>query len=167
MTLKEGTAAALRVSLANDAAYQEVKTILEECETLFDNVDIVKVTETVTLTNAAAVNLTATLPAGSGLLSAKMRLNALIVGDASGDNGLTKVGLGTSADPDAYGLTASLLKNQKTARSIAPSSVATATTLQVSACADNGAAVTEKFVAGTTVLVELVYITPKALVDAP
>ena len=166
MSLREGTAAALRVALANDAAYQELKTILEESEVLHDSVDIVRVTETVTLTNAAFTNLTNTLPAGAGLLSAKMRLNTLVDGDASGDNGLVAVGLGTAGDPDAYGLTASLLANQKTARITSPASAATATTLRINACAANGSIVTEKFVAGATVFVELVYLVPKALPNA-
>jgi hypothetical protein len=166
MSLNEGTKSSLRVALANDSAYQQVKDVLQESLTLFDSVDVVQVTETVTLTNAVFTNLTNTLPAGAGLLSTKMRLNALVVGDETGDNGLTKVGLGTAASASLYGLTDSLLANQKTARMISPASVVTATTLRINACANNGAAVTEKFVAGTSVEVELVYLVPKALPDA-
>jgi len=166
MSLSEGTQAQLRVSLANDSAYQQVKEILQESAELFDAVDIVKVTETVTLTNAVFTNLVNTLPAGAGLLSAKMRLNTLVDGDTTGDNGLVAVGLGTAASASLYGLTASLLANQKTARIISPASAATATTLRINACAANGNAVTEKFVAGATVFVELVYLVPKALPNA-
>lgn len=166
MALKEGTAANLRTALASNAAYGEIKTLLDEVDLLLDRVDLVTIEETVTLTNNAAVNLTATVPAGAAILAVSANLDTLIVGDASGDNAMTKVGIGTSGDPDLLGLTADLVKNTKITKMVTPTALASTTTLQIGATNNAGAAVTEKFVAGGIVSVKVTYAMAKALPDA-
>ena len=166
MPLTDGTAAQLRTALATNAAAAEVRTLLNELDLLLDSVDVVVNEQTITLTNAVNVDLAATIPAGAILLSAAMNLDTLIAGDASGDNLLAKVGLGTNADPDAYGITASLVKNVKSTRMLTPTYLASATTLQVGGVKTDGSAATEKFVAGGIVSVKVTYLVARALPDA-
>lgn len=112
---------------------------------------------TVTLTNAASTALATALPAGAVILSVQANLEEAVVGDGSGDNGLTKVGIGVSGDPDAYGLSAALTANTKIDKIPSWAALAASTTLGVYACDNAGAAVTEKFVAGSTVRVVVTY----------
>lgn len=163
MAIKKGTAANLRTALANDAAYTEIHEALNGLE----GSGLKEFYEVVTLTNAAFTPLATKVPLGAVLVNVAARLDATVVGDGSGDNGLTKVGIGTASDPDAYGLTASLLKNQKTNTMFNAAALAAETTLRVSAVNNLGVAVTEAFVAGSKVTVRVVYMLSDALPDAP
>lgn len=124
------------------------------------------VEETKALTNAAATDLSANVPAGAVLLSVQARLDATVVGDASGDNGLTKVGIGVSGDPDLYGLSADLIKNTKINTIPDWAAGGAAIDMQIYACDNAGGAVTEKFVAGSTVTVRYTYALLVSLADA-
>lgn len=134
--------------------------------TATEGLEIKVIDETVTLTNAVEVNLTETVPAGAVILAAQMNLQSLIVGDASGDNLLAKVGLGVTADPDKYGITADLLKNTKANLIPDWAVLGSEETVCVKAAKSDGAAATEKFVAGGTVRVRIVYAALNSLDDA-
>jgi len=132
-----------------------------------EGVRIRVIDETVTLTAAVKTDLTTQLPATSVVLAVQGNLQTTVVGDGTGDNGLTKIGIGTAADPDIYGLSADLVKNTKiTGVPAAYAVIAAATTWSVYAVDNAGAAVTEKFVAGSTVRVRIVYMDLDPLVDA-
>jgi len=123
--------------------------------------------EVVTLTNAVETNLSTTLPAYSVVKYVLANLDTAITGDGSGDDGLTKVGIGITADPNKYGLTADLAKNTKINTVIASQALLTsAETVTVKAADNAGDAVTEKFVAGGLVHVRIVYDVLKPLDDA-
>ena len=165
MVLKEGTAANLRTALASNSAYAEIKTLLDELDLAFDRIDVVTIEETVTVTNAVKDDLSTTIPAGASIVAVSANLDTTIVGDASGDNLLAKVGIGTSGDPDLLGLTADLVKNTKITKMVTPTPLASTTTIQVGAVKTDGSAATEKFVAGGKVSVKITYLIPKALPD--
>lgn len=160
-----GLKRALEVSLANPGAYTEMVRRMAEADIVRNALDVVEYTEQITLTNAAFVNLTSTIPAGSVILYSALRADTLVVGDGSGDNGLTKLGLGASGDPDLYGLTGALTANSKNAVIPDWAVQGSALQLRVNAVNNSGVAVTEKFVAGGLVTVKVVYITPRALAD--
>jgi len=122
--------------------------------------------EVVTTTNAVEDNLTETIPDGAVILSVQVNLDTTIAGDASGDDGLTKIGVGTTADPDKYCLTADLIQNTKF--DVIPDFAVVSGPEQICVkAADNaGAAVTEKFVAGGEVRVRIVYLVTNSLDDA-
>lgn len=70
---------------------------------------LMAIEELVTIPSAvASVALTSVVPDGSILISAQANINTIVVATTA-----TKVGLGIAANPDAYGLTGSLLANQK------------------------------------------------------
>ena len=165
MSASDGLKMAMRSALGSLPAATEMITRLAEQDVALDRLDVVKLEEQVTLTNAAFTNLSATIPAGSVILAVASRLDQLIVGDGSGDNGLTKVGVGTSADPDLYGLSAALTANSKTQLIPAWTVLSGSTQVRVNAVNNSGTAVTEKFVAGGKVTVSIAYIAPKALPD--
>jgi len=156
----------LRAALANDAAYEDMSSELAAIAKLTDAMVVNVLEEQVTLTNAVATNLSTTIPANSIILSVAANLDTLVEGDASGDNGLTKVGIGVTADPDKYGLTGDLLKNSKTTWAITPTRLTSAEQITVKAANNSGVAVTEKFVAGGKVTVRVVYLTASALPNA-
>ena len=165
MTLKSGTVTNLFAAMGNNAAADDVRDHINAGALVFDGMVPTKITQQVTLTNAVKTDLTTQLPANSVVLLAKLRLDELAVGDASGDDLFAKVGLGTAADPDLYGLTAALTANSK-ATTIPPwAEVTTATTVSVYACKSDGSAATEKFVAGSLVTVELTYLVASDLAD--
>lgn len=123
--------------------------------------------ETVTLTNAVKTDLTDQVPAGAIILCVQGNLKTAVTGDASGDDGLVKVAIGTAADPDIYGISGTLAKNQKLNKIPAAYAVLAATTVSVYAVDTNGAAVTEKFTAGGQVRVRITYQLLNSLDDAP
>lgn len=132
-----------------------------------EGAEIRVIDETVTLTNAASTDLTNVVPAGAVILSAQANLETLVVGDASGDDGLVKVGLGTSGDPDKYGLTADLTKNAKIDTVPDWAVLASSEQLGLYAVDTSGDAVTEKYVGGETVRVRVVFLALNSLDDAP
>jgi len=140
--------------------------------TATEGLEIKVIDETVNLTNAVETNLTETVPAGAVILSVQANLQTTVVGDASGDNGLVKVGIGITADPDKYGKSADLVKNHKIDTIPDWAVLSGAETVCVKGCDAAGAAVTEKFVAdvpaGTRdqVRVRIVYAVPNSLDDA-
>jgi hypothetical protein len=133
--------------------------------TATEGLEIKVIDETVTLTNAVETDLTETVPAGAVILSVQANLATAVTGDASGDDGLTKVGIGVTADPDKYGLSADLAKNTKINTIPDWAVLAGAETVTVKAADNAGAAVTEKFTAGGEVRVRLVYAVLNSLDD--
>lgn len=122
--------------------------------------------EQITLTNAASTNTTLAIPAGAVVLSAQVNLTATVVGDASGDDLLAKVGLGVAADENKYGVTADLAQNTKI-DTIPAWAVNSGETLALYGLQADGATVcTEKFVAGSTVRVRVVYAVCNSLDNA-
>lgn len=166
MTIANGTKAALRTALGNRAANLEILTLLNELDIVADAVDVVKIEQTVTLTNAVKADLSTQLPAGAVVLAAASRIDTAVTGDGTGDDGLTKIGIGTAANPDLYGLSSALTAGIKTSLLPDWAVIGSATTVSVYAVDDAGDAVTEKFVAGGVVTVRIVYIAPKSLPDA-
>lgn len=123
-----------------------------------EGLETVVLEETVTLTNAVKTDLATQIPAAAIILCVQGNLKTAVVGDASGDDGLVKVAVGTAADPDIYGKTTTLAKNQKINMIPAAYAVlASALTISVYAVDTNGAAVTEKFVAAAQVRVRVTY----------
>lgn len=132
-----------------------------------EGAEIRVIDETVTLTNAAATNLTNTVPSGAVILAVQANNQTLVVGDGSGDNGLVKVGIGTSGDPDKYGKTGDLTKNAKVDTVPDWAVLGSGEQIAVNAVDTNGTAVTEKFVGGETVRVRIVFLALNSLDDAP
>lgn len=129
-------------------------------------VKTVVIDEVVVLTNAVETNLSVTVPAKSVIRYVQANLDTLIVGDASGDNLGAKVGIGVTADPDKYGITADLVKNTKINNVPTAALLAAAETVTVKFAKTDGSAATEKFVAGGRVRVRITYDTLVALPDA-
>lgn len=152
ITLKGGAAAAAVVQRFGDTATEglEVKVI----------------DEAVTLTNAVEDNLTETVPSGAVILSVQGNLTTAVTGDASGDDLLAKVGIGTTADPDKYGKTSGLTKNLKIDTIPDWAVLSGAETVCVKAAKTDGSACTEKFTAGGIVRVRIVYLATNSLDDA-
>jgi len=166
MALSSGTKMSLRNALASNPAYEDLTADLAAIAKLPDGMVVNVLEEQVTLTNAVEDNLSTTIPANAIILSVAANLDTLVVGDASGDNGLVKVGIGVTADPDKYGLTPDLLKNSKSTWAITPTRLTAAEQITVKAANTSGVAVTEKFVAGGKVTVRVVYLTATALPNA-
>lgn len=152
--------------LSNTAGAAASAAILRLGKTATEGTEVKVIDEVVTLTNAVETNLTETVPSGAVILSVQANLNSAVTGDASGDDGLTKVGIGVTADPDKYGLTSGLTKNLKADTVPAWTVLSGAEQICVKAADNAGAAVTEKFVAGGTVRVRVVYVTLNSLDDA-
>lgn len=152
LTLKGGAAAAAVVARFGASATEgwEIKVIDED----------------VTLTNAVAEDLTEDIPTGAVILSVQANLETLIAGDTTGDDGLTKVGIGISSDPDKYGKTAALTQNSKVDTIPDWAVLASPEDIQVYAVDNSGTAVTEKFVAAGVVRVRIVYAVCNSLDDA-
>lgn len=136
-------------------------------QTATEGTEITALDEDVTLTNAAATNLTNTVPSGAVILSVQANLETTVVGDASGDNGMIKVGIGTSGDPDKYGLSADLVKNTKVNTIPDWAVLSGAEQIAVNSVDTGGTAATEKFVGGEIVRVRVVYLTLNSLDNAP
>lgn len=68
------------------------------------------------------------------VLSAQLNIQAALTGGST----TVKVGLGTEADPDLFGLTAALTKNSKITTIPDWAVITTATPIRVSSCASNG-----------------------------
>jgi uncharacterized membrane protein len=140
--------------------------------TATEGLEIKVIDETVNLTNAVETNLTETVPAGAVILSVQANLQTTVVGDASGDDGLVKVGIGITSDPDKYGKSADLVKNHKIDTIPDWAVLSGAEIVCVKGCDTSGDGVTEKFVAdvpaGTRnqVRVRIVYAVPNSLDDA-
>jgi len=120
--------------------------------------------ELVDLTAAGAkfVALTTAIPANSVVLSASANVEELAV--AGGTS--VKVGLGLNAsDPDKYGLTATLVKNQKIGTLLVDAVLSAATQLDVCAATTAGALGDANFTAGK-VRVRIVYKTLTNLANA-
>lgn len=80
---------------------------LDELYELSQEIDILD--DVVVLNPASGVfDLGDVIPSGAVIFSAQVRLDTAV----TGAGGATKVGLGTAADPDKYGKTASLLSGQ-------------------------------------------------------
>lgn len=141
-------------------------TVFRIGSTSSDGLKYIAIDETVTLTNAVEVDLTNTVPSGAVILSVQGNLETAVTGDGTGDTGLTKVGIGTTADPDKYGLSGALTKDQKLDTIPAHAVLGSAEQIAVRAANNSGAAVTEKFTAGGKVRVRVVYATHDSLADA-
>ena len=130
-----------------------------------EGLEVKVIDEVVTLTNAVETALTETVPSGAVILSVQANNDTLVVGDASGDNGLTKVGIGPTGDPDKYGKTADLIKNSKVDTLPDWAVLGSEETIVVKGCDNAGTAVTELFVAGGEVRVRIVYLACNSLDD--
>jgi hypothetical protein len=132
-----------------------------------EGLEIRVVDEVVTLTNAVETNLTNTVPAGSVILAAMGNLQTAITGDGTGDDLGVKVGIGVTADPDKYGISADLSKNTKIDWIHGSwAKLGSAETVCVKLAKTDGTAATEKFTAGGKVRVVLVYLAVNSLDDA-
>lgn len=107
----------------------------------------------------ASVDLSANVPAGAVILASQANLQTTVVATTA-----VKVGIGTDADPDKYGLSADLVKNTKINFIPAYAVLSGAEDVKLHACATGGTA------AGTinsgTVRVRLVYAALTSLEDA-
>ena len=131
-----------------------------------EGTQIVVQDEIVTLTNAVETDLAHTVPAGAVILSVQANLETLVVGDASGDNLGAKVGIGTTADPDKYGITSALTANLKIDTLPDWAVLGSEETVTVKLAKTDGSAATEKFVAGGLVRVRIVYLRLTSLANA-
>jgi hypothetical protein len=123
--------------------------------------------EVITLTNAVTTATTLALPAGAIVLCAQANLESAVVGDASGDDLLAKVGLGIAGTVVKFGVTSGLTKNLKIDTIPASYAVSAGETLGIFGIkADGSTACTEKFVGGETVRVRVAYAVPNSLDDA-
>lgn len=135
-------------------------------KTVTEGLEIKVIDETVTLTNAVEDDLTETVPAGAVILSSQGNLETAVVGDGTGDDGLVKVGIGVTADPNKYGLSGALTKNSKIDSIPDWAVLGSEETVTVKAADAAGAAVTEKFTAGGSVRVRIVYAVCNSLDNA-
>jgi hypothetical protein len=131
-----------------------------------EGLEVRVIDEVVTLTNDVATDLTEDIPIGAVILSAQANLDTAVVGDASGDNLLAKVGVGVAADPDKYGKTSVLTQNAKVDTLPDWAVLSGAEDIQLFACKTDGSACTEKFVGGESVRVRIVYIACNSLDNA-
>lgn len=131
-----------------------------------EGLEVKVIDEVVTTTNAVETNLTETIPSGAVILSVQANLESLIVGDASGDNLGVKVGIGTTATPNKYGITSALTANLKINTLPDWAVLSGAETVTVKLAKTDGSAATEKFVAGGLVRVRIVYLANNSLDDA-
>lgn len=162
MTLSPNARRRLLSAVQHKAAADELAREIEQ------GVDYVVLEERLTLTNAVSRSMTGVVPAGAVILSVKANAETLIVGDGTGDNAADRWAIGITGSVAKYGAAASLLKNQKVTRIPAHAVLAAAETLGVYAVASNGTtAATEKFVAGGIILLQVCYIMPVPLRDAP
>lgn len=124
--------------------------------------------ETIQLTNAVSTNTTLAVPSGAVILSVQANLEAIITGDASGDDAFAKVGIGITGNEDKYGVTSALTKNLKV-DTIPDWAVSAGETLAIYALKVDGTTpATEKFTggAGQNVRVRVVYAVCNSLDDA-
>jgi hypothetical protein len=152
------------ITLSGGAA--AAATVLRLGDTATEGLEVKVIDEIVTTTNAVETNLTNTVPSGAVILSVQANLNSVIAGDASGDNLGVKVGIGVTATPDKYGITSGLTKNLKVDTLPDWAVLGGAETICVKLAKTDGAAATEKFVAGGFVRVRIVYLTTNSLDDA-
>ncbi len=125
------------------------RVILEETVSFAENVALYKA-------------LTASLPVNAIVETAQANIQAALTGGST----TVKLGLGTAADPDLYGLSADLAKNTKIDHVPATYAVIGSTTaLRLSACASNGAAGDTALTVGS-VRVRIVYRVPVSLANA-
>lgn len=157
----------------NDAADQLADVIdantasVAELDQELDAIDIVTIEATVDVTNAVSTAIATQVPAGAVITAVQSRIDETVVGDASGDNLLAKIGIGTASDPDLFGLSADLVAGTKTAVLPDYAVQASALTVSVYACKTDGSACTEKFEAGSgQVVVVITYRKAKDLPDA-
>ena len=130
-----------------------------------EGLEVKVIDEVVILTNAVETDLTETVPSGAVILSVQANNDTLVVGDASGDNGLVKVGIGITGDPDKYGKSADLTQNAKIDTVPDWAVLGGAETVTVKGCDAAGTAVSELFVAGGEVRVRIVYAVCNSLDD--
>jgi len=128
-----------------------------------EGLEIKVIDEVVTTTNGVEDNLTETVPAGAVILYGQINLDTAVVGDASGDDLLAKVGLGTTADPDKYGKTAALTLDSKGDLIVDWAVLGSEETVAVRACKTDGTACTEKFTGSESVRVRLAYLVLNSL----
>jgi len=128
--------------------------------------EYVVIDEVVTVTNAVETNLTNTVPAGAVILAVQGNLQTAITGDGTGDDLGAKVGIGITATPNKYGLSADLNKNTKVDKIPSYAVLGSAETVCVKFAKTDGTACTEKFTAGGKVRVRVVYVQLNSLDDA-
>lgn len=133
-------------------------------ETSTEGMQIAVAEETLSFVGNAALFLPTSLvlPAGSVILSVQANVEAALTGGST----TVKVGLGLNAsDPDKYGLSSALTKNAKISTMPAYAVLAGATTIDVCACAANGAAGDTALTVGS-VRVRIVYAYLENLANA-
>ena len=135
--------------------------------TITEGLEVTVYDEIITLTNAVKTATTLTLPAGAVVLSAQLNLQTLVAGDASGDDALAKIGLGITGTAVKYGVTSALTQNAKIDK-IPDWAVLSGTELLeiFGIKADGSTECTEKFTAGATVRVRVVYLACNSLDNA-
>jgi hypothetical protein len=160
MTLSLKARASLKQAIINAASFLEISNILAGLP------DVGIIDEVVTLTNAVKTDLATQVPAGAVITSVCVNAQTLIVGDASGDDLLAKVGIGITGTVAKYGNLAALTKNTKSTVTPTHAVLASAETIGVYAVKTDTTAATEKFVAGGKVRVRITYMKANALPDA-
>jgi hypothetical protein len=149
----------LRGSLSIDRAAAAGAVALRFGETLTEGGEIRVMDEDVAIVAGASTDLTQNVPAGSVILMVQANLETIVTATTA-----VKVGIGVSADPDAYGKTSALTKNLKVDTVPDWAAGGSAIDVKVFAVDTNGAA------AGTldtgTVRVRIIYWVPNSLDDA-
>ncbi len=106
--------------------------------------------------------MTTAIPSGAVILSIQSNITTALTGGGT----TVKAGIGLhGSDPDAYGLSAALTKNSKTNLMLAYAALAGATTIDVCACATDGAAGDTALTAGA-VRVRVAYLANLSLDNA-
>jgi hypothetical protein len=101
-------------------------------------------------------------PVGAVLLCAQANVEAALTGGGT----TVKVGLGTSSDPDVYGLSSALTKNTKITTMPAYSALTGTARVRVSSCATGGTAGDTALTVGS-VRIRIIFLAPVNLADAP
>lgn len=153
-----GTTTAPRVAVSSSATATLVSSV--------NGLNLYEIKQTITTTNAVQNDLTNTVPAGAVIIYAAANLDTAITGDGSGDDLGVKVGLGVTADPDKYGLSSGLTKNLKIGGGQSWTVLGSAEQLTVKLAKTDGSACTEKFTAGGSVSVRVLYYTFTAVPNA-
>jgi hypothetical protein len=162
MTLSPAARRRMQSAIGNQASSKEI------CDAIDESVNYIEVEQVLTLTNAVSRAMTAAIPIGAVIRSIHVNNDTLVVGDATGDNALERIGVGITGNVAKYGATANLLKNSKLSRNIPHAVLAAAETITLFGVATNGTtAATERFVAGGRVRIRVCYVMPLDLPNAP
>lgn len=138
LRIERGTSSAARWGriLHSTRGSATIQTVVQSGDTLTEGLRLRALEQEVTIGGAAAsFDLTSDLPSGAIPVGGALNLQTAVTATTA-----VKVGLGTSGDPDKYGLTGALTKNSKGKAMVSPSVLGSLEDVKIFACDTGGAA---------------------------